>query len=359
MLKRMRLKNLTVFGEADLRFSSGLNVIIGENGCGKSHLLKTAYAVIAASAEEGRKSNVGRPTKTALQTVYAKKLMSVLRPKHLGRLAKRKQRKNSRKPCELALSFDNDKLNIGFNFTISSKTKVQINQLNEEWHKVPVFFPTRELLTFYPEFASIYANHPMEFDETYRDTCKLLGTPVPLGRPGKKREELLCLLKKAMDNQMILKSEERFYLEPSNQGAPQRDRGKIEIPLVAEGWRKLAMLAYLISNGSLLDPGYLFWDDPETNLNPKLIKVIAEVILLLCNNGIQVFIATHSLFLLRELEILSQNQSFKKIKQRYFSLCPDGHDVQVEQGDAVEDLQILVVLDEEFKQSDRFMGMGE
>lgn len=54
MLKKFKIENLTVFPEAELSFSNGLNVIIGENGCGKSHLLKVAYSVIAASAEEGK-----------------------------------------------------------------------------------------------------------------------------------------------------------------------------------------------------------------------------------------------------------------------------------------------------------------
>jgi predicted ATPase len=34
----------------------------------------------------------------------------------------------------------------------------------------------------------------------------------------------------------------------------------------------MAMLARLISTGVLLEQGYLFWDEPETSLNPKLIK---------------------------------------------------------------------------------------
>jgi hypothetical protein len=39
--------------------------------------------------------------------------------------------------------------------------------------------------------------------------------------------------------------------------------GTMEMPLVAEGLRKLAMVARLISTGTLLDKGYLFWDKPE------------------------------------------------------------------------------------------------
>lgn len=43
MIKQLTLQNFTVFKDADLHFSQGLNVIVGENGTGKTHLLKLAY----------------------------------------------------------------------------------------------------------------------------------------------------------------------------------------------------------------------------------------------------------------------------------------------------------------------------
>jgi hypothetical protein len=46
-LKEIDLKNQTVFQQAELHFTTGLNVIIGENGTGKSHLLKLAYSILA------------------------------------------------------------------------------------------------------------------------------------------------------------------------------------------------------------------------------------------------------------------------------------------------------------------------
>ena len=137
MLKKIKIKNLTVFPEAELDFSPGLNVIIGENGAGKSHLLKAAYSVIAASAEEGRKPKAGEPTKTLLQKKYAEKLIHVLRPETLGRLARRKQ---GREHCELEFSFSKSGLNSRFAFATSSKSEVQINKMPEAWHeKSPVF----------------------------------------------------------------------------------------------------------------------------------------------------------------------------------------------------------------------------
>lgn len=349
MLNRLSIKNLTVFPEARLEFAPGLNVIVGENGCGKSHLLKVAYAVIAASAEEGRKPAAGAPTKTQMQKILADKLVHVLRPESLGRLARRKQ---GRERCELEFGFDRKPLDCQFGFATSSKSEVQIDKMPKEWHsKAPVFLPTRELLTIFPNFISMYESHYLEFEETYRDTCLLLGAPALKGPRETKIRMLLQPLEEAMGGRVVLDKNGRFYLSIPGQG-------NMEMPLVAEGLRKLAMLARLISTGSLLDKGCLFWDEPETNLNPKLIKLVARVIYHLCKHGIQVFVATHSLFLMRELEVLSGEAVFKKVKQRYFALNPTKDGVQVEQGDKVEDLKTLVLLDEELSQSDRFMEVG-
>src|SRR2546423_575119 len=157
MLQSLDIKNLTVFVEARLRFSPHLNVIVGENGSGKSHLLKVAYAVLAASAEEGRKPTAFSPTKTLLQTRVAEKLVAVLRPESLGRLARRRQ---GRERCELRFSFHNRQLNIACRFATSSKSEVDINRLPTAWvEKLPVFLPTRELLTINPAVVSFYANY--------------------------------------------------------------------------------------------------------------------------------------------------------------------------------------------------------
>jgi len=347
MLKKLSVKNCTVFSKAELNFRSGLNAIIGENGSGKSHLLKVAYSLIAASAEAGRKPNAKEPTKTYFQKALANKLVRVLRPESLGRLARRKQ---GRERCEITMDFSDPELNTSFDFATSAKAEVRILCLPQVWEsKAPVFLPTRELLTLYPGFVSVYDNHYLEFDETYRDTCMLLGAPALRGPRENLVAALLQPLEKAMGGKIVLDVKGRFYLKLPGAGT-------MEIPLVAEGLRKLAMIARLIATGSLLNQGVLFWDEPETNLNPKLIKAIAKVILNLCQNGIQVFITTHSLFLLRELELLSQNNDFIQVPKRYFALSPTVHGVTVEQGDDVEDLSTLLVLDEELQQSDRYIA---
>ena len=116
------------------------------------------------------------------------------------------------------------------------------------------------------------------------------------------------------------------------------------------------MLARLIATGSLDDKDALFWDEPESNLNPKLIREVAAAILRICAAGVQVFLATHSLFLLREFEILVKREEFKRVKQRYFALRrTDEHGVEISQSSEVDSIEPLLLLDEELEQSDRFL----
>ncbi len=347
MLKRITLKNLTVFSEADLEFGQNLNVIIGENGAGKTHLLKMIYSVLAVSAEEGRKPKTTTPTKSFLQTRLADKLVNIFRPESLGRLAKRKQ---GRERCDIRLAFEQTGWDIAFSFASNSKSEVSIEKLPDTWLDVSLaYLPTRELLTIFPNFISVYEGHYLEFEETWRDTCLLLGALIQRGPKEKRIRELLEPLESAMVGAIELDKNGRFYL--------RNDSGRMEMPLVAEGLRKLGMLARLIATGALLDKGYLFWDEPEANLNPILIKQVAKSILDLCDSGIQVFIATHSLFLLRELEILLSDPMRKKVNAKFFGLHQTDEGVRIDQGSSVDDIGDIAALDEELKQSDRFLAV--
>ena len=97
MLKSLHLKDFTVFQEASFTFGKNLNVIIGENGTGKTHILKAAYAAIAVGAARARSTTSDAPQKASLQIALADKLIGVFRAEGLGRLVRRKP---PRRPCE-------------------------------------------------------------------------------------------------------------------------------------------------------------------------------------------------------------------------------------------------------------------
>src|SRR5699024_11638900 len=45
------------------------------------------------------------------------------------------------------------------------------------------------------------------------------------------------------------------------------------------------------------------WDEPEANLNPELYPLVAEILLELVKNGVQIFVATHNYNFAKYLEI--------------------------------------------------------
>src|SRR5580658_7274459 len=103
MLESIALKNFTAFSEADFKFANGLNVIIGENGAGKTHVLKVAYSAIYVCARGNKEPGSANPTKANLQTAIANKLNGVFKPDRLGRLARRDRR--GRQHTDVSCSF--------------------------------------------------------------------------------------------------------------------------------------------------------------------------------------------------------------------------------------------------------------
>ena len=343
MISGLSLRNFTVFAKADFDFAGGLNVIAGENGTGKSHILKVAYAVSAVLARGAKETTSAAPTKGYLETAMANKLRGVLRPEGLGRLARRQQGVNR---CEVTAKFASNH-DIAFSFNTKSTANVSIQTLPRQWQEqLPLYLPTRELLSIYPNFIAINEQMELPFEETWSDTCRLLERPLAKGKRLSAVGYLLHPMEDILEGKVVLEGG-RFYIKS--------EVGKLEVHLVAEGLRKLGMIAQLIANGSLIGESSLFWDEPEANLNSKIIKQVARTILQLCRTGVQVFVATHSLFLMRELEILLKEKEFAETATRFIGLHPKKSGVRVEQGETFYDMGEIVALREELSQSDRFM----
>src|ERR1700754_2279847 len=80
---RLSIENFTVFKEAVFEFVPGVNILIGENGTGKAHVLKLLYAL----SEAQRRLTTGKTgltSKPVLDDVLGKMLKEVFQPDHLG-----------------------------------------------------------------------------------------------------------------------------------------------------------------------------------------------------------------------------------------------------------------------------------
>ena len=157
-----------------------------------------------------------------------------------------------------------------------------------------MYIPVKEMLANAPGFRSLYAQRDIHFEQIYDDIVARAYVPALRGPADNDRRALRTSLRKVIAGEVVVSGEE-FFLRGKE--------GKLEFSLVADGMRKLGLLWLLIQNGTLLRGSVLFWDEPETSLNPKLFESVIGFLLELQRMGIQIFIATHDYAILKELDL--------------------------------------------------------
>lgn len=296
----IKLDNFTSFAGLDQPFSTGVNVIIGANGTGKTHLLKVLYAACSITVGEDKEKS------------FALKLRNVFNPYEgrIGRLARRQS--TSVKTKAIVTREGGVKLSAEFSNHTNKFGDVKVTG-EAAWKKdelASAYIPVKEMLAHAPGFLATAAKREIAFEEVYVDIIKRAFLPKLMGPIDKDRQRLLTALQKAIDGKVVAKGE-HFFLK--------NKQGDLEFTLLAEGMRKLALIWLLIQNGTLLSGSVLFWDEPEANLNPGLMGEVVEVILELHRLGVQVFLTTHNYVLLKEFDLRKQ----KDDQIRYISLFRD------------------------------------
>lgn len=290
MLKTLLLENFTTFDHLEMQFSRGLNVIIGENGTGKTHVMKAAYAVCRPNTPD-KDGN--------LTDLISQKLTAVFKPQD-NRLAKLVKRRADG-PARLKLEINDYEDDAIFDATFSNRATRLTHARRSHFRafsKAPVFFPTKEVLSFFNGFVSLYDRRELSFDETYRDICSDLETPQARAETmNPKAAEALKEIEGICGGKFLFNGGDvRFHKSPGEEFSTN---------LIAEGFRKLGVLYRLLENQSLSPgrSGPLFWDEPEANLNPKLLSVVVKILLELSRLEQQVVLSTHNYVLLKEIEL--------------------------------------------------------
>ncbi len=286
MLEKIKLVKFTAFERLEVKFSPGLNIFVGENGTGKTHILKAAYAACDIAKSKGG---------------FAEKINNVFYPsgKQIGRLVKRSSVSSSGS-LEVIRKLVDDK-KIVLRLSISNHTanpdKARISGSPKAWIESPMaaaYIPVKDMMANAPGFRSLYEEREIHFEEIYVDIIRKAFIPLLRGPADKSRKQILERLQGAMDGKVVTKNEE-FFLRSKH--------GELEFTLLAEGFRKLGLLWILIQNGTLLNGSTLFWDEPETNLNPRLMKTVVGILLELQRLGVQIFLTTHDYVILKEIDL--------------------------------------------------------
>ena len=320
MISSLQLKNFVAFTDLAIEFSPGINIIIGENGTGKTQLLK---AILALCGPDIRAEQPGEQ--------LARKLCRLYQPlsENVGEL----RRSGTRGDAVLSATFaSGHEVAARFKGT-ATETKVSIDKDGDV--AAAIFIPTKEVLSLVRGLDDMQTDQPAIeriFDDGYLDLAHQLikegaddldtkiqldprfASIVPrlanlIGGRYELHEGRFCFqageyIEKRGKSSSAQKAPQSFQ-DSELYFAPAKSR-LLSSTMTAEGFRKIGVLQRLLSNGSL-NPGTagpLLWDEPESNLNPKLMKDLVLALLELARNGQQVILATHDYVLLKWFDLL-------------------------------------------------------
>lgn len=297
-LTSMSVRNFTAFKSLDMELSPGLNVIIGLNGTGKTHLLKLLYSACSLRADSKvtdlptKTFNVFHPRPRRFSTFvrYGTSGASVIVRRTDGWVS-----------MEIPRGTDDRAGDV-------------VDYSEENWsYDVPisVFIPSGEILAGAAAFRDLAKRYDAPLEDVSADIFEAAVLPIKLEPPQVLSHETLKVCEASLAG-FVAEEGEHFYLE--------QDDHKMSFTMLSEGHRRLGLLWRLINNGSLEPGSVLLWDSPEAGLSPNLMGLIVEILLELQRAGIQVILSTHSYVMLKELDLRASLED----RVRYFSLVRGG-----------------------------------
>ncbi len=356
MIRELSLRGVTVFlRETHVDFAGGLNVIVGGNDTGKSHLMRLLYALCRWMERSPRREF---PEKWAEEYRLQHHLLRVFAAQQLSSLVSRRASSPS---AFVQASFVGEKVppgsaNLAFAFNSQEENGqgISISAMPDRFlRERALFIPARDILSLFPCYVQVGKHYPDLLDGASQDLCRAL-EPRPTASLSESMRRVLKLIHTTVQGRLQRSSGARFLF--------QRGKGEpLELSLLAEGFKRVCTLGMLLENGSLRAGDTLFWDEPEMNLNAAQLPLLCGTILELCDAGVQLILTTHSLFLLRELMIHLQRSSFRAIPRRFIGLHASGElfgAVQVQEGESADELGPLDSLQAETEQADRYLSQA-
>lgn len=336
---KIEIKNFTVFNDISFEPSNGINVIIGENGAGKTHLLKLIYVIHSTF-----RKYEGNYDQTGFEVNISDRFKENFLVDSVSRLASRRQ---GHSHCEIDARINS----VPLNFSFSTKSKqVALQDFNKsKYTKIKpseaLFLSTKDIFSMV-DISLLREKFSKEMNiqvEAYNEfLARQLIRKVGSGPTAAKTKNLIDPIEKFMNAKITYDEEKKqFFIKQTG------ITGSIEISLAAEGHRKIGTLLHLISNGTISGKQVILWDEPEVNMNPAFAKPVANLLEALVKQGNQVFITTHDYFIPKYIEMAREKQKDKSLI-KFFSLYRDkkANEIKIESADSLYDLKYNKIMDE-------------
>lgn len=315
MIKSVILRNFIGYEEFKSNEFASINVIIGNNDTGKTGLLKLLYASAKTVDIYSKRK---QSEDISLKRLLAEKLLDTYQPgkKGLGELVS----KITKEKLSVNIEFKHSKLNyedrLHFSFGDTTTNTIidcqeNINLISDNFRCL--FIPAKEVLTSLKAIRATRDNlHMLGFDDTYIDLIRALVIPTQKGKITEELRDVNKKLEDLFDGHIEQQSEDDFLFKKGNTEFPMQ--------LTAEGVKKIGILTTLIRNRQLNANSILFLDEPETTLHPEATRELVEMLMLMAKSGIQIFIATHNYFVLKQMHICAKRDG---IEANCYSLSRD------------------------------------
>lgn len=258
-IQQISISNFSVFESMTLHPAAGVNVLVGENGTGKTQLLKLLYV-----CAEVQKDHLSDDFYRCFGIQHEKTSLI-------------------RQPEQEAV----------VNLTDADGRQKMTRRLEEGYilsfpaHAVPtVYIPVKDMLTHAKgllAMAEKYRDFP--FDKTLTDIIRR-ANQWSVKEPPALARAILPQLEQMMDGQVVIE-EDTFYIR-------KHDGRLVNFTVEAEGLKKIGLLWQLLMTENITENSLLLWDEPEANLNPAFLPQLVECLLELSRHGVQVFVSTHN-----------------------------------------------------------------
>lgn len=290
-ITKLELKNYGAIPTFSWDDISKINLIIGENGMGKTFLLKAIYSAVRTLEEYRRGEDI-----RSANDILSEKLRWTFQVEKLGDLANRS--------CEDGLSFamDLDDKSIEYQFSSSAVSKVVTADVSNEGKEGnSIFIPAKEVLSLYSVILkSREIDQSFGFDDTYYDLAKALRIAPTRGKNFTAFAESRKKVKDVIDGKIEYDSNSSkwTYKNSHNQ--------KFAIGATSEGVKKIAIMDRLLANGHLDNNSIIFIDEIESALHPDAICQFLDMIAYLAEEmKLQFFVTSHSYFVIKKLVLIA------------------------------------------------------
>lgn len=207
MVNSISLKGFTSFTDNSFSFTNGINILIGKNGTGKTHVLKSLASAMQARHEFQAKQTT---SKEQFEYILAENMSHYFKPDSIGNLVNKNIISGK---STVGIVIDGKELL--FSFSTTSKTTVKIEK-DDKWDDCQfIYIPPREMFSLFEGFIGLSSKRELSFDQTYINLAHSLALPILRDLENNPLKSAIELLEKELKFK-VLQMNGRFYIETNN-----------------------------------------------------------------------------------------------------------------------------------------------